>query len=134
MWFRRDLRVRDNSALLAALSDGPVTALFVIDPAIWSSAGPARRAWLAANVLSLAERIPLTIRYGDPLDVVPSVAGSGAVHVAAETTPYGRRHDAAVGELVDLVASGSPYAVGPGLVRNGTGDPYQVFTAFDVRC
>lgn len=130
MWFRRDLRVRDNPALLAAVSDGPVTALFVIDPAIWSGAGPARRAWLAANVLSLAERIPLTIRYGDPLGVVPSVAGSSAVHVAAETTPYGRRRDAAVGELVDLVASGSPYAVGPGLVRNGTDDPYQVFTAF----
>lgn len=130
MWFRRDLRVRDNPALLAAVSDGPVTALFVVDPAIWSTAGPARRAWLAANVLALAERIPLTIRYGDPLDVVPSVAGSSAVHVAAETTPYGRRRDAAVGELVDLVASGSPYAVGPGLVRNGTDDPYQVFTAF----
>lgn len=130
MWFRRDLRVRDNPALLAAVSDGPVTALFVIDPAIWSGAGPARRAWLAANVLALAERIPLTIRYGDPLGVVPSVAGSSAVHVAAETTPYGRRRDAAVGELVDLVASGSPYAVGPGLVRNGTDDPYQVFTAF----
>lgn len=130
MWFRRDLRVRDNPALLAALSDGPVACLFVIDPAIWSSAGAARRAWLAANVLSLAERIPLTIRYGDPLDVVPSVAGSDTVHVAAETTPYGRRRDAAVGELVDLVASGSPYAVGPGLIRNQTGDPYQVFTAF----
>jgi deoxyribodipyrimidine photo-lyase len=130
MWFRRDLRVRDNPALLAALADGPTTALFVIDPAIWSGAGPARRAWLAANVLSLAERIPLTIRYGDPLDVLPSVAGSSAVHIAAETTPYGRRRDAALGGLVDLVASGSPYAVGPGLIRNQTGDPYQVFTAF----
>ncbi|UUZ57986.1 deoxyribodipyrimidine photo-lyase [Nocardioides sp. B-3] len=130
MWFRRDLRVRDNPALLAALSDGPVSCLFVVDPALWTSAGPARRARLAANVLSPAERIPLTIRYGDPRDVVPSVAGSGAVHVAAETTPYGRGRDAVVGERVDLVASGSPYAVGPGLVSNGTGDPYPVFTAF----
>ena len=130
MWFRRDLRVRDNPALLAALDDGPATALFVIDPVIWSGAGPARRAWLAANVLALAERIPLTIRYGDPRDVVPRVADGRVVHVAAETTPYGRRRDAAVGEVVELVASGSPYAVGPGLIVNGTGDPYQVFTAF----
>jgi deoxyribodipyrimidine photo-lyase len=130
MWFRRDLRVRDNPALLAALEEGSVTALFVVDPAIWSGAGPARRAWLAANVLALAERIPLTIRHGDPRDVVPRVADGRRVHVSAETTPYGRRRDEAVGQRVELVATGSPYAVGPGLVRNGSGDPYQVFTPF----
>ncbi len=138
MWFRRDLRVRDNPALLRALEDGQTAGLFVVDPTLWSSAGPVRRAWLAANVLSLAERIPLTIRYGDPVEVVPRTAaeaGASAVHVAAETTPYGRRRDAAVesalGEgAVPLVTTGSPYAVGPGLVRNGTGGAYQVFTPF----
>jgi deoxyribodipyrimidine photo-lyase len=130
MWFRRDLRVRDNPALLAALEDGPATALFVVDPVLWSGAGAARRAWLAANVLALADRIPLTIAHGDPADVVPRVAGDRRVHVAAETTPYGRRRDAAVGERVELVATGSPYAVGPGRVLNGSGEPYQVFTPF----
>jgi deoxyribodipyrimidine photo-lyase len=130
MWFRRDLRVRDNPALLAALEEGSVTALFVLDPAIWATAGAARRAWLAANVLALAERIPLTVRHGDPREVVPRVAAGRRVHVTAETTPYGRRRDATVGELVELVATGSPYAVGPGLVRNGSGEPYQVFSAF----
>ena len=93
MWFRRDLRVRDNPALLAALDEGSTTALFVVDPAIWATAGPARRAWLAANVLALADRIPLTIRHGDPREVVPQVADGRRVHVAAETTPYGRRRD-----------------------------------------
>ena len=130
MWFRRDLRVRDNPALLAALEEGSATALFVVDPAIWATAGPARRAWLAANVLALADRIPLTIRHGDPREVVPQVADGRRVHIAAETTPYGRRRDAAVAEQVELVATGSPYAVGPGLVRNGSGGPYQVFSAF----
>ena len=33
MWFRRDLRLRDNPALTAALSDGDVLPLFVVDPA-----------------------------------------------------------------------------------------------------
>ena len=130
MWFRRDLRVRDNPALLAALDEGTTTALFVVDPAIWSGAGPARRAWLAANVLALAEKIPLTIHHGGPREVVPRVADGRRVHVSAETTPYGRRRDEAVGEQVELVATGSPYAVGPGRVRNGSGNPYQVFTAF----
>ncbi|HSU03882.1 MAG TPA: deoxyribodipyrimidine photo-lyase [Nocardioides sp.] len=130
MWFRRDLRVRDNPALLAALEEGPVTGLFVVDPALWAGAGTARQAWLAANVLSLAERIPVTIRLGDPSDVVPRVADGRRVHVAAETTPYGRRRDEAVGTAVELVATGSPYAVGPGLVRTGSGGPYQVFSPF----
>ena len=137
MWFRRDLRIRDNPALLAALEAGRASALFVVDPAIWAGAGAARRAWVAANVLTLAERIPLSIAYGDPVDVVPRFArdvGADSVHVAAETTPYGRRRDDAVelalGEHVALERSGSAYAVGPGLVRNGSGDPYQVFTAF----
>ena len=61
---------------------------------------------------------------------MPRVAGDRRVHVSAETTPYGRRRDDAVAERVELVATGSPYAVGPGLVRNGSGDPYQVFTAY----
>src|SRR5690349_11174515 len=113
MWFRRDLRVRDNPALLAALDEGPVTALFVLDPALWASAGPARRAWLAANVLALADTVPLTIHHGDPADVVPRVAQGRRVHVAAETTPYGRRRDDALAQRVELVATGSPYAVGP---------------------
>ena len=81
-------------------------------------------------MLALAERIPLTIHHGDPREVVPRVADGRRVHVSAETTPYGRRRDEAVGEQVELVATGSPYAVGPGLVRNGSGNPYQVFTAF----
>lgn len=93
MWFRRDLRLRDNPALLAALEEGSVTALFVVDPAIWHGAGPVRRAWLAANVLALAERIPLTVHHGDPADVVPRVARGRRVHVSAETTPHGRRRD-----------------------------------------
>ena len=47
MWFRRDLRVRDNPALLAALEEGSATALFVVDPAIWATAPgrPAGRGW-----------------------------------------------------------------------------------------
>jgi deoxyribodipyrimidine photo-lyase len=130
MWFRRDLRVRDNPALLAALEDGTVTALFVLDPALWKGAGAARRAWLSANVLALAERIPLSIHHGDPRDVVPRVADGRRVHVSAETTPYGRRRDDAIGAQVELVSTGSPYAVGPGLVRNGSGGAYQVFSAF----
>jgi deoxyribodipyrimidine photolyase len=39
LWFRRDLRLGDHPALLAAAADGPVVALFVLDdlgPGDWA--------------------------------------------------------------------------------------------------
>ena len=49
MWFRRDLRLHDNPALLAACDEAGsrgdgVLPLFVLDPRLWEPAGPARRA------------------------------------------------------------------------------------------
>jgi deoxyribodipyrimidine photo-lyase len=91
-------------------------------------------------VLDAARRYDdrLMVRVGDPVTVIPELArdfGAGSVHVSAETTPYGaardRRVEAALSDLdVPLVRTGSPYAVGPGLVRNRTGDRYRVFTPF----
>src|SRR6478752_7005438 len=139
MWFRRDLRLRDHPALREASSAGPVLGLFVIDPGLWRSAGPARRAWLAASLRSLDESIDgrLCVRLGRPPSVVPRLArevGAGQVHVTHDFTPYGRARDRAVAEAlpegVQGVATGTPYAVAPGSVLNGSGLPYRVFTPF----
>ncbi|WP_241901442.1 cryptochrome/photolyase family protein [Nocardioides houyundeii] len=147
MWFRRDLRLSDHPALLAALEQsGSTVALFVLDPRLMRRAGPVRRAWLAANLLALDERTGgrLVVRRGDPAKVVPEVVAeveADQVHVSAETTPYGAARDAAVasalaelghrtGRPAALRATGSPYAVGPGLVRKGDDEPYRVFTPF----
>jgi deoxyribodipyrimidine photo-lyase len=139
MWFRRDLRLHDNPALTEAAAHGPVLGLFVLDPMLWSGAGPARRAWLAANLRSLDDSLGgrLCLRLGTPASVVPQVVGEiGAdqVHVTNEFTPYARRRDRAVvdalPEGVAGIATGTPYAVAPGTVTNGSGEPYKVFTPF----
>jgi deoxyribodipyrimidine photo-lyase len=140
LWFRRDLRLGDHPALCAAAAEGDVTGLFVIDPVLWDSAGPARRAWVAASVQALVEATDgaLVVRIGDPAEVVADVAagcGADVVHVTGETTPYGRRRDARVAAAlarIDVVGQpdGTPYAVPPGEVRNGSGGRYQVFTPF----
>ncbi|MEO5653746.1 MAG: deoxyribodipyrimidine photo-lyase [Marmoricola sp.] len=140
MWFRRDLRLRDNPALRAAAADGPVLGLFCLDPALWRTAGPARRAWLAASLRALDASIDgrLCVRLGSPESVVPRLAddvGAGAVHVSNDFAPYGRARDVAVVDAlpdgVRGVATGTPYAVMPGVVRNGSGAPYKVFTPFN---
>ncbi|WP_028637355.1 cryptochrome/photolyase family protein [Nocardioides sp. URHA0032] len=136
MWFRRDLRLRDNPALVEAAADGPVLPLFVLDPALWGPAGPSRRAYLAASLRALDA--PVAVVAGDPVRRVLLAAQSVAaerVHVAADFGPYGARRDAAVEAAlaehgVELVRTGSPYAVGPGRVTSGSGEPYRVYTPF----
>jgi deoxyribodipyrimidine photo-lyase len=138
MWFRRDLRVRDNPALLEAVADGDVLPLFVLDPALWGPAGPSRRAYLAASLAALRQDVPVSVVRGDPVRRVVRAArevGAERVHVAADFGPYGRERDGAVERAlaeagIELVRTGSPYAVAPGGVTNGSGEPYQVFTPF----
>ena len=143
MWFRRDLRLGDNPALLEAVADGPTLTLFVLDPALWGLAGPCRRGYLAASLIALdgqlrQRKTQLSLVRGDPVRRVVLAAkevGAERVHVAADHGPYGRRRDRDVEQAladagIELVRTGSPYAVAPGRVENGSGDPYKVFTPF----
>ncbi len=143
LWFRRDLRLADNPALLEAAADGPVLPLFVLDPALWGPAGPARRGYLAASLRSLdsslgRHRTRLSVVRGDPVRRVALAAravGARRVHVAADYGPYGRRRDEQVEQAladhgVELVRTGSPYAVAPGRVTSGSGEPYRVYTPY----
>jgi deoxyribodipyrimidine photo-lyase len=140
-WFRRDLRLDDNPALLEACASGEdVALLFVVDPSLWGPAGPARRAYLADSLTALDESVGgrLVVRHGDPVREVARLAdevGARTVHVAADFGPYGSRRDAQVEAAltdkgVELRRTGSPYAVAPGRVVSGSGEGYKVFTPF----
>ncbi|MEP1123803.1 MAG: deoxyribodipyrimidine photo-lyase [Ilumatobacter sp.] len=144
MWFRRDLRLGDHPALLAATADGAeVVPLFVVDPTFAEAGGP-RLAHLHDCLRSLDRGLRdhgspgLLIRHGDPTHVVPELAeevGADSVVVSRDYSPYGRSRDAAVGAALTvggrkLRGVGSPYAVDPGRVRKGDGTPYSVFTPF----
>lgn len=138
MWFRRDLRIRDNPALLQA---GPeVLPVFVFDPVLWDAAGDARRAYLVSSLTALNESLggALVIRTGNPVDVIPALVtevNAEAVHIAADFGPYGQQRDldvesALAAMSVPLVRTGSPYAVAPGRVLKSDGTPFRVFTPF----
>ncbi len=140
LWLRRDLRRADHPALAAAAMHGPVLPVFVLDPEFLDPAGPVRRGWLAATLRALDATYEgrLCLRQGDPRQVIPALAaevGAREVHVSAETEPGGSARDTDVREAlhtadVAWVATGSPYAVTPGRVRNAVGDGYKVFTPF----
>ena len=139
MWFRRDLRLADNPALLDALAagDGQVLGLFVLDPALWDPAGSPRQDHLASSLRALKDAMngKLVVRRGDPAEIVPALAAeidAVSVHICADHGPYGQRRDAAVEEALGcpLVSTGSPYAVAPGRILTQQGTSYQVFTPY----
>ncbi|HET6739073.1 MAG TPA: deoxyribodipyrimidine photo-lyase [Kribbella sp.] len=137
MWFRRDLRLGDNPALLEAAAAGRVLGLFVLDPLLWERSGDPRREHLAASLRSLSASMGgrLVVRRGDPATVVPAIAaeiGGSSVHISADYGPYGQQRDEEVEASLNcpLVRTGSPYAVAPGRVRNQQGRSYQVFTPY----
>ena len=144
MWFRRDLRLSDNPALLAAVestgANGDVIGLYCLDDRLLGPAGPARLAFLYRNLRALDESIGgrLVIRRGDPATTVAQVArevGADTVHVTEDFGPYGTARDErveqAVGDRdVELIRTGTPYAVPPGTIHTAAGGPYKVFGPF----
>ncbi|MFI5730726.1 cryptochrome/photolyase family protein [Kribbella sp. NPDC051587] len=139
MWFRRDLRLSDNPALLDAVSagDGKVLGVFVVDPLLWKRSGDPRREHLATSLRALSKSMGgrLVIRSGDPATVIPKLAddiGAASVHISADYAPYGQTRDDAVEAALKcpLIKTGSPYAIAPGRIFTQQDRPYQVFTPY----
>ena len=142
IWFRRDLRIADHPALLAAVDsagpDGAVLPVFVFDDRIYGTSGGPRRQFLLDCLADLRTSTggALVFRHGDPSRVLPELAaetGAGSVHVSADAGVYGRQRDEAVERAlgdVELVRTGSPYLITPGRVTKSDGTPFKVFTPF----
>jgi deoxyribodipyrimidine photo-lyase len=141
-WFRRDLRLADNPALVAAveLGSGRVAPVFVVDDGLLAPAGRARveflRSTLDALDASLGHR--LTVLAGDPAVALVEFArsiGARVIVATADFAPYGRSRDARVSDHaarngLETHFLDSPYVIPPGTVRTRTGSPCQVFGAF----
>ncbi|MDZ7673917.1 MAG: deoxyribodipyrimidine photo-lyase [Acidimicrobiales bacterium] len=141
LWFRRDLRLSDNPALVEAVrSADEVVGVFCLDDRLRGSSGDVRLAYLYRSLRALDESMggDLVLRAGDPVEVIPELAleiGAASVHLAEDFGPYGRARDEAVAAAVsdagiEFVRTGSPYAVEPGTVFTKGGTPYRVFTPF----
>lgn len=141
VWFRRDLRLADHPALLAAAERHDVlVALFVHDPALARPAGANRIAFLHGCLDALDRSLEglLVERQGDPAVVVPRLAEeveAEAVYVSEDFGPHGvGRDDAVEARLVadgrTLERVGSPYAVPPATLLTGAGTPFKVFTPY----
>ena len=94
MWFRNDLRLHDNEALLDSLTHNEeVIPLYVVDPRLFKGKtsfgfpklGPYRRKFLEECLTDLRQGLrslgsELYVRYGYPEEVIPELARNTKVH------------------------------------------------------
>ena len=147
VWFRQDLRLTDNPALLDAVErGGAVVPVYIYAPDEEGHAAPggARRWWLHHSLKSLAADLEalgsrLILREGptqDALDDLVTKTKAGAV-------VWNRRYEPAVTERdktikqwlrhdrdVEAVSHNSHLLFEPWQIKTGSGNPYQVFTPY----
>jgi deoxyribodipyrimidine photo-lyase len=150
LWFRQDLRLKDNAALAAALARGaPIVPIYILDDAgegRWAMGG-ASRWWLHHSLAALDAELRergsrLTFARGESGKVLRDVAAA----TGAEAVYWNRRYEPAViardKELKAAFAAAGlevksftgallrePYAV-----QNKSGAPFQVFTPYWRHC
>jgi deoxyribodipyrimidine photo-lyase len=146
VWFRQDLRLRDNPALHAAVARGePVIPVYIWSPeeeGDWPP-GAASRWWLHHSLISLNKELRergsrLILAHGSALEVLLKVVaetGASAVH-------WNKRYEPAAvkcGQQVEKGLSKDGVEVrefngsllsDPTEFLNQSGRPYQVYTAF----
>jgi deoxyribodipyrimidine photo-lyase len=138
IWFRRDLRINDHPALLAAIeSADQVIPLFILDKKQIAEAGDKLLAYMSQSLRALDESLGnrLHIIEGDQVEILKELIamhGVEEVHISAEYERYGAERDSRVEAAgIKLVRTGSPYAVTPGRVlKPSDATPYKVYTPF----
>jgi deoxyribodipyrimidine photo-lyase len=140
LWFRRDLRLSDQAALIAALEEGPVIPVYVLDDDMpkHRKMGGASRWWLHYSLTSLNTSLRergsrLILRSGNSGDVLGRLAkesGAIRVHALHHYEPWWRNAEQAVAGRLDLCLHDGNYLLPPGTLQTGSGGLYKIYTPF----
>ena len=140
LWFRRDLRLSDQAALIAAAAAGPVIPVFILDDDTpkHRRMGAASRWWLHHSLASLDASLRekgsrLILRQGkceDQLALIAQESGASAVHCLRHYEPWWRNAEKAVAKRLDLQCHDGNYLLPPGSLTTGGGTPYKIYTPF----
>jgi len=146
VWFRQDLRLADNPALLAAVNTGaPVICLYVLDdaaPGKWLRGG-ASRWWLHHSLNALAEQLEalggrLVLRRGNAFDVVTGLVdelGAESVFWNRCYEPFARARDSRIkAHLKDRSCAVETFngslLIEPWHLKTKDGGPYRVYSPY----
>jgi deoxyribodipyrimidine photo-lyase len=134
VWFRQDLRVRDQAALAAAAAEGPVVPVYILDderPGQWRIGG-AQRWWLNHSLAALRKDVPgLVLRRGDCVAELARLAaetGATRIHAIRHYEPWWREAEAELAADHDLVLHDGGRLLPPAALLTGGGTRYRMFT------
>ncbi len=144
LWLRRDLRLADHPALMAAVRAGAVIPVYILDDETpkHRRMGGASRWWLHHSLASLNADLQslgsrLILRRGESSAVLSALAsetGASAIHAMHLAEPWWRNADravkAALPEGVQLILHHGNYLMPPGSVTTGSGGPFKIYTPF----
>ncbi|MFA6125247.1 MAG: deoxyribodipyrimidine photo-lyase [Sphingomonas sp.] len=140
LWLRRDLRLADQPALAAAVREGAVIPVYVLDdetPKHYAMGG-ASRWWLHHSLANLEADLRvagsrLILRRGKCDAVLAELAtetGATRVHCIRHFEPWWRNAERAVAKRLDLVCHDGNYLAPPGSITTGSGGQYKIYTPF----
>ena len=130
LWFRQDLRLHDNPALVAACAEGDVIPVYILDPA--AQMGGASLWWLHHSLLALQKELPgLILRRGPAASELLTIAaqtGAERVHANRHYEPWWREAESELAAEIDLVLHHGNQLADPASLLTGGGGRYKVFT------
>lgn len=140
LWFRQDLRLSDQAALVAAAAEGPVIPVYVLDDARagdWAIGG-AQRWWLNHSLESLGEsfrakRSRLVLRRGDAVRELLKIAEETAarrIHAIRHYEPWWQEAEAELCSKIELCLHDGNQLAPPASITTGSGGRYKVYSAF----
>lgn len=141
IWFRQDLRLRDNPALIQA-ADFPIIPLFIWDENDPHHPGSASQWWLKKSLISLQQSLnryglKLIFRQGNPLKILEEIITShnvGTLYWSRCYEPHAIDRDKKVKEFfrahIDCQSFNSSLLIEPWTLKTQSGKPYQVFTPY----
>ncbi len=148
-WFRRDLRLIDNTGLYHALKgDLPVLPLFIFDTNILDELPrkDARVEFIHQQLVTINQQLhdkgtKLLVKHGKPLEVWRQLLKEyniGQVYTNRDYEPYAKERDSGVEALLRDAGIGfntykDHLLLEPGEVMKDDGQPYVVFTPFGRR-
>jgi len=144
VWLRQDLRLTDNPALAEAAASGrPVIPVYILDESDDAPLGGASRWWLDKSLAALDETLQargsrLILRRGHPglqLNQIVAATGATAVYWNRLYDKHAVARDSEIksdlkADGVEAVSCNGALLIEPWEVKNGSGEPYRVFTPY----
>lgn len=137
LWFRRDLRISDNSIL--ANANGEVLPIFIFDVNILGKLqnNDKRVTFIYQSVLKLKKDLrsmglDLAIFYGVPKEIFKNLLtiGFNEVLVSIDNDDYAKQRDLEIESMISMRRFNDSFILEPKIHLKNDGTPYRVFTPF----